>query len=241
MLVMDMSLDRPLGADHPCRGCKVRTLAMCRVLDCDTLAAFRNLGTNVRLRDGQTLFHEGDPATRVFTLTSGAIKLYKLLPDGRRQVTGFLFAGDFLGLSLDDEHAFTAEALGESELCCFSRGRFDRFVAEHPSMERALFRLATNELASAQRQMVLLGRKTAEERLASFFMELSERRSGDDHVDLVMSRADIGDYLGLTKETVSRVLAIFKAQRIIRLERLDRIHILDLHRLADIADALTDA
>ena len=76
----------------------------------------RRLGWTIRLQAGQPLLHEGDPATRVFTLTRGALKLYKLLPDGRRQVTGFMFPGDFLGIAVDDEHAFTVEAVADSQL-----------------------------------------------------------------------------------------------------------------------------
>ena len=124
---------------------------------------------------GQALFHEGERATRVFTLTRGALKLYKLLADGRRQVTGFMHPGDFLGISVDDEHAFSAEALEELQLCCFPRDRFDDFVDRHSPMERDLYRKAAHELAAARQQMVLLGRKTATERLASFLLDLADR------------------------------------------------------------------
>ena len=218
---------------------------MCRVLDCDDLASLRHLGWNHVLREGQPLFHEGDAATRVFTLTRGALKLYKLLPDGRRQVTGFLFPGDFLGISVDDEHAFTAEAIADSQLCWFPRSRFAEFAEGHPQLERELYRLAAHELAAAQAQMVLLGRKTAEERLASFFamlLERAERASGGEErmIDLPMSRCDIADYLGLTKETVSRVLATLKSKRVVRLDALDRVEVLDRAGLADIAEGLIE-
>src|SRR4051812_2217525 len=92
-----------LDVDHPCSGCTARDHAVCGVLDCADLAAFKRMGGTLRLRRGQTLFHEGDPATRAFTLTHGSVKLYKLLSDGRRQVTGFVFPGDFLGIGFDDE------------------------------------------------------------------------------------------------------------------------------------------
>lgn len=230
-----------LAADHPCFGCEVRHIAVCRTLDCDDLALMKQMGWSLRLRAGQTLFHEGDPATRVFSVTRGSLKLYKLLPDGRRQVTGFLFPGDFLGIAVDDEHAFTAEAMEESQLCWFPRSRFDAFVEEHGEMERALYRLAAHELAAAQRQMVLLGRKTAEERLASFFVDRirdAEKASGarESMIDLPMGRTDIADYLGLTKETVSRVLASLKNKRVMRLEALNRVEILDRRALEATAE-----
>lgn len=246
MLAPAVRHDAPLPVDHPCFGCQVRNEAVCGVLDCGKLASLRRLGSSFRLAAGQPLFHEGDPAGRVFTLTRGALKLYKLLPDGRRQVTGFMHPGDFLGISVDDEHAFTAEALEHSQLCAFPRTRFDDFTEAHGEMERELYRLATHELAAAQLQMVLLGRKTATERLASFLLMLAARaqRSSDGEarfVDLPMSRSDIADYLGLTKETVSRVLAVLKKQRLIRLEALDRIEILDQAGLEAAAEAAATA
>jgi CRP/FNR family transcriptional regulator, anaerobic regulatory protein len=232
----------PLPQGHPCQGCEVRDKAVCGILDCASLEQFRNLGWTVRLAPGQALFHEGDPATRVFTLTRGSLKLYKLLADGRRQVTGFLHPGDFLGISVDDEYAFSAEALEDSQLCWFPRARFDDFIDDHLALERELYRKAAHELAAAQQQFVLLGRKTAIERLASFLLLLSERTkvSGGDEagmVRLAMSRSDIGDYLGLTKETVSRVISALKRDRLIRLVSLDVVQILDRSRLEQLSEA----
>ena len=232
----------PLPAGHPCQGCEVRDKAVCGVLDCSRLEEFRNLGWTLKLVPGQTLFHEGDPATRVFTLTTGTLKLYKLLADGRRQVTGFLHPGDFLGISIDDEHAFSVEAVEQSQLCWFPRARFDDFVEDDAAMERELYRMAAHELAAAQQQFVLLGRKTASERIATFLLTLDEReaRSARHEAGLVrlpMSRSDIADYLGLTKETVSRVISALKRDRIIRLETLDMVQILDRDRLEHLAEA----
>lgn len=232
----------PLPGGHPCQGCEVRDKAVCGVLGCEDLAQFRNMGWTLKLAAGQTLFHEGDPATRVFTLGSGTLKLYKLLADGRRQVTGFLHPGDFLGISIDDEHAFSAEALEPSQLCWFPRGRFDDFIEDHAAMERELYRMAAHELAAAQQQFVLLGRKSARERIASFLILLDRRaggapRSPADMVRLPMNRSDIADYLGLTKETVSREISGLKRNRIIRLEALDLVQILDRQKLELLADA----
>jgi CRP/FNR family transcriptional regulator len=236
----ERDLDR-LPSGHPCLGCEVRDKAVCGILDCDKLAQFKNLGWTIKLGRGQTLFHEGDPATRVFTLTSGTLKLYKLLSDGRRQVTGFMHPGDFLGMSVDDEHAFSAEALEDAQLCWFPRNRFDDFVEGHAQMERELYRMAAHELAAAQQQMVLLGRKTATERLASFLLLLarrSERRPGHraNLIRLTMSRSDIADYLGLTKETVSRVLSALRRDRLIRLEAVDEIEIVREEGLEQLAE-----
>lgn len=232
----------PLPTGHPCQGCEVRDKAVCGVLDCANLARFKSMGWTLKLAPGQALFHEGDPATRVFTLTTGTLKLYKLLADGRRQVTGFLYPGDFLGISVDDEHAFSAEAVESSQLCWFPRTRFDDFVEDQAAMERELYRKAAHELAAAQQQFVLLGRKTARERIASFLLSM-EGRAGRPAggsaglVRLPMRRSDIADYLGLTKETVSRVISTLKHDRVIRLRTLDSIEILDRDGLKQIAEA----
>jgi CRP/FNR family transcriptional regulator len=223
-----------LPAGHPCEGCEVRDKAVCGVLDCDDLATFKNLGRTVKLSPGQVLFHEGDPVTRVFTLTRGTLKLYNLLADGRRHVSGFVYPGGFLGISMDEEHVFSAEALEDAQLCWFPRNRFDGFVDKHVPMERELYRMAAHELASAHQQMVLLGRKTATERLATFLITLAGT-GADSLIRLPMSRSDIADYLGLTKETVSRVLSAFRRDRLIRLRAIDQVEILEREGLESVA------
>lgn len=232
-------IELPLG--HPCEHCTIRPITICRRLDPLILSNLRALGTMQRLDPDQPIFHEGDEARRVFMLVSGSLKIYTLLADGRRQITGFMFPGDFLGISIDDEYAFTAEALERSELWWFTRNAFDRFVQSNPTVERELYRLAAHELAAAQAQMVLLGRKTAAERLASFFDSLIERQELVDcanhtHFDLPMSRLDIADYLGLTKETVSRMLAHLRNRKMIRLASQNRIEVLDRDGLKEMAE-----
>jgi CRP/FNR family transcriptional regulator, anaerobic regulatory protein len=218
----------------------VQQFAVCAVLDCEKLARLRQLGSHTRLAVGQPLFHEGQDADRVYTVTSGALKLYKLLPDGRRQVIGFIHPGDFVGVSLDNEYAFTAEALEQTELCAFPGSRFDGFAEDHPEIERELYQLAAHEAVSAHQQFVLLGRKTAAERVASFLVSLAERseKRGSRKaavIHLPMSRSDIADYLGLTKETVSRVISMLKRMRLIRSDSATAIEILDREELEDLA------
>ena len=106
-----------LDADHPCGLCAVRLQTFCGTLAAAELAAFKRMGSTARLRAGQPVFHEGDPADMAYNLTRGMVKLYKLPPDGRRQVTGFLHPGDFLGITVDDVHAFSAEAVESIEFC----------------------------------------------------------------------------------------------------------------------------
>jgi CRP/FNR family transcriptional regulator, anaerobic regulatory protein len=190
----------------------------------------------VRLAAGQTLFHDGDPATLVYNLTKGTLKLYKLLPNGRRQVTGFLFPGAFLGAVSDQNHGFSAECMEAVELCGFPRNRFEAFAARHAGLERALYRTATRELAAAYEQVALLGRKNAAERLASFLIRFFE---GKEEARVPMTRADIADYLGVTKETVSRTFSGFRSSGLIRMSAHDRIELLHLERLEELASGFS--
>ncbi len=193
---------------HPCVACEIRELAVCSVLESHELDELVSILTSVDCDPGDAIFYEGDPADHLFNVTSGAVRISKLLPDGRRQVTGFLFPGDFLGLAFNESYTYSAEAVGSSTLCRFPRRDLERLLSEHPKMERRLLGMASNELATAQDQMLLLGRKTAREKLATFLLMLSaraERRGHDANpIDVPMTRADIADYLGLTIETVSR-------------------------------------
>lgn len=223
--------DPQLACDHPCNGCPVRDIAVCNTLAQAELAAFRRSGCTRRLIPGEPLCWQGDEATHVYTVTHGTLRLSKLLADGRRQVTGFAFPGDFLGVTMEDEHPFTAEAVSDVELCQFSRARFDGFIDAHPHMERRLYSAAAAELAAARDQLVLLGRKTAAERLASFLLQMA--RHTDQSMgtplrsSLPMSRADIADYLGLRIETISRELGALKASGLVRMTGVHELWILD--------------
>ncbi len=206
---------------HPCSTCGARPLGVCADLKGHELQSMACASENVTAQPGQALFHEGDPNPYVFNVVDGAVKLYRLLPDGRRQITGFLFQGDFLGLGGRGPSSFTAEALTPLNACRFRRGDFDQLLNALPALEHRLVALAGDELMAAQEQIVLLGRKTARERLASFLTRLSERQvqlgGPVGHVHLPMTRLDIADYLGLTIETVSRVFTQFKTSGLIQL------------------------
>jgi len=228
-----------LEPGHPCFNCAVRELAVCGVLESAALRAFKESGPTVHHQAGETIVFEGDEAQCVYSLTSGLLRLSKLLPDGRRQIAGFLFPGDFLGITLEEDHAFTAEAIAPSTLCKFPRRHFEAFMADHPALERRLYAVAAHELAAARQQLVLLGRKTATERLASFLLMLDGRchaARGGDAIELPMSRADMADYLGLRIETVSREFSTLRASRVIQLVTRQSFRILDRERLEQLAD-----
>lgn len=225
---------------HPCGACPVRSLTVCAALEEEELSRLADIVQTMRVEGHHTIFSEAEPATAMFNVTAGTVKLYKLLPDGRRQITGFLFSGDFIGLAVNDKFAYTAEAVVASSLCRFPRRQMDALMEEFPKLQRRLFSMASNELAAAQDQMLLLGRKTAKEKIASFLLSLSQRavRRGqkDNPVLVSMSRADIADYLGLTTETVSRTFTQLKSSGVIRLMEGGKVQINDKDGLYDIAE-----
>ena len=223
-----------------CRACEFRSLTFCDGLWEEEIGELSAIVSRLNVQPQQTVFQEGDPAEHVFNVTSGVVKLYKLLLDGRRQITGFLLPGDFLGLASHDGYSYSAEAVNNVSLCRFPRHRlgaaFDRF----PHLRRRLFDIANDELVAAQDQMLLLGRKTALEKVASFLLHLSEReqRRGawPGSLDLPMTRGDIADYLGLTIETVSRTLSQLKRDAMIRQISLCEIELTNMDGLRDITE-----
>ncbi|MDO9608004.1 MAG: helix-turn-helix domain-containing protein [Brevundimonas sp.] len=226
--------------DSVCSTCGARAFSVCSSLDPADLAGLDSIAERVSLKAGESLIREGDPAVHLFNITSGSVRIYKLLPDGRRQITGFLFAGDFVGLATGQDYAFSGEAIEDATLCRFRKTDYRALIRERPLLEEALLDRATHELAAAQNQMLLLGRKTAQERIASFLLDLPTRDplrpSTEDQVRLPMTRSEIADYLGLTIETVSRVLTKLKTTGVIRLLSLNELRIEQPERLRDIAE-----
>jgi len=190
-----------------------------------------------RKAPGETLFAEGDEADSVYEIVRGMVRLYKLLPDGRRLVTGFLSAGHLLGLVPEGVCVDTAEAITEVTLCCYERTAFERLIDEVPGFAKRLLSATSHELRGARNQMLLLGRKSAPERVASFLLLMAEQQGGDDAdaVEVPMTRGDIADYLGLTVETVSRTLTRLKQDELIALPTSARIRIRDRGRLEELA------
>ncbi|MDE2230375.1 MAG: helix-turn-helix domain-containing protein [Alphaproteobacteria bacterium] len=226
----------PLPRAKTCEACPGRddVCATVRSNDLGRLAAMRAPQT---VAAGTTFVDEGEPALHVFTVTDGVVKLFKLLADGRRQIVGFLVAGDVFGFAAGDKYTVSAEAVSPVTLCRFPRRQLERVFVEFPGVERQLLDAVTRELAAAQDQMVLLGRKTAHERLASFLLSLLRRQDNPDgSVDLPMTRTDIADYLGLTMETVSRVFTVLKGSGCITCAGAGKVCIVDVDALAELAD-----
>jgi CRP/FNR family transcriptional regulator, anaerobic regulatory protein len=186
----------------------VRPLSVCGALDETDLLKFELIARHVHLAPNEALFTTGQPASSVHNMTSGVARLYKLLPDGRRQVLGFALPGDFLELAPSDRYNFSA--------------------------------FAARELMLAQEQMLLLGRRSSEEKVASFLISWRNRLAdiGDvgETIALPMSRQDIADYLGLTIETVSRTLTRFEREKLLVIVR-GGVRLVDQHRAEALAAA----
>jgi CRP/FNR family transcriptional regulator len=180
------------------------------------------IATEVDFKPRQTVFFEDDSASFVFNLTRGIVRTSKTLPDGRRQITGFHYPGDFLGVALHGAHVYTAEAVTNVTFCRFPRSKLRALFDEFPKLEVHLLSATASELAMVQDRMLLLGRKSAREKVASFLLMLAQRaeRCGENGrlLNLPMNRSDIGDYLGLSMETVCRTLSTFRKERLIDYE-----------------------
>lgn len=185
-----------------------------------------------RVHAAATVFYEGDAGADLFEVIEGVLKLYKMTADGRCQITGFAYPGHFIGLSQNDTYCYTAEAITGVTLKRYAR----RAMETSPELASRLFTLLRDELATAQDQMLLLGRKTATERLASFLVRMADYQ-GADTIHLPMKRAEIADFLGLTIETVSRTFTRLGKAGALRLT--DRTEV-EIHReqLEDLAAGL---
>ena len=232
----------PHGAIDPCSSCEARHLSVCNAVADPDLARLATIAVVTEAPAGSTFIDEGQPADCFFNITAGSAKLFKLLPDGRRQITGLVGVGHFLGIAVSDTYAFSAEAIGPVRYCRFSRTRLRALLDDFPLMEKRLLEVAANELVAAQEQMLLLGRKTARERLASFLLLQSRQGLPCGHsrhrFTLPMTRSDIADYLGLTIETVSRTLTRLRGERMIALLSQNELVILDHRTLERLAGGL---
>jgi CRP/FNR family transcriptional regulator, anaerobic regulatory protein len=236
---------QPIGTSQaarliPCAACNVRELSICDALRGSEIDRIAEIVSRISIPAGRTVFQEGDEADYVYNIISGALRLFKLMPDGRRQITGFLFPSDFVGIALKARYAYSAESVCDMTVCRFPRHKLEALFAEFPALETRLLETAGNELIAAQDQMLLLGRKTAAERLASFLLRLRARAMARgakvDTVDLPMTRTDMGDYLGLTVETVSRTFTKLRQKGLIATPNPHEVEILDPDGLARMAE-----
>jgi CRP/FNR family nitrogen fixation transcriptional regulator len=211
-------------------------LAMAQSGQLDALLALERIGTRRSFTRNEEIYAEGDATDCWFVVVSGTVRICKLMADGRRHIAEFCFGGDCFGLGNRAERLFSAEAVGEVVVMRYSRPATERLIDDQPNLARRLCDMTLRDLAHAQSRMLLLGRMTAPERVASFLIELSERRDARRSLEVPMSRYDIADYLGLRIETVCRILSAFKRDGAIAFSNPHRIELCDRDALAAMCD-----
>ncbi|MDE2303846.1 MAG: Crp/Fnr family transcriptional regulator [Sphingomonadales bacterium] len=224
-----------------CDTCLVRNRAICAALDDREIAALNAIGRRRTIAAGEPLLWEGEDAVLVANVIEGVLKLSTGTEDGREQIVGVVYPSEFIGRPFAKTNGHGVTAMTEAKVCVFNRRDFDAFAASHPALEHKLLERTLAELDRTRRWMLLLGRKSAGERVASFLVELSERLSpatcqtmpdtGARRFTLPFSRQQIADVLGLTIETVSRQFTRLKAAGIITLPSRREVEISSPARL----------
>jgi CRP/FNR family transcriptional regulator, nitrogen fixation regulation protein len=205
-----MSTDRPVSAS--------RTGAV----DADALGqSMQLMGATMNYPRDAEIFGENEPADYLYKVVSGTIRTYKILSDGRRQVSGFYLPGDIFGLEFADEHTLSAEAISDAKVLVVKRSALNTLAGRDRLVAQQLFALTGRELHRVQDRILLLI-KNARERVASFLLEMAERASENNTIELPMSRQDIADYLGLTIETVCRTLSALETASAIEVSASSR-------------------
>jgi CRP/FNR family transcriptional regulator, anaerobic regulatory protein len=185
---------------------------------------------------------EGDRAEYIYKVTSGALRAVRLLPDGRRYIANFLMPGDFVGLTEGESYGHSIEAISDAGLLRYARSSFESLLDRDPRAGRRFFGVMCKELTAVQDRLLLLGRKTATERLASFLLAMADRKAranggnGQGRVELPMNRSDMADYLGLRIETICRLLTDLKSRRIIDLPDIHSVVLLRRDELEELSE-----
>ncbi len=204
--------------------------------------ALDQMGTKRRFAKSETIFSEGDEAAFSYRVVSGAIRLCKYFADGRRQIADFILPGDICGFLHLKEHRFTAEAASDVVVICYPQRQIEAMAERTPGMRKSLNHFVTTRLMEVQDHLIMLGCQTAKEKVVSFLLILANRASAEDgdSVDLPMSRRDVADYLGLTVETVCRVLADLKRTRLVAVPKRDKIMLTNISRLREVGECQSD-
>lgn len=231
-----------IGIEPPCSACALRHAAVHSEVDENDFSLLIAKAVQINLQEGQTLFIEGASAERLYSILRGTLMTYKSTPDGRRQITGFLWPGDILGLRRDGRYVCSTEAITQCSLYSYPMEAAEEIVQKNPLMEWRLLEITRQELIEAQEQMLLLGRKTAKERVAAFLIKLErqerDRGNQDAQIFLPMNRSMVGDYLGLSTETVSRMMSDFRNSGLISAGNERKVQLFDIPALESIANGL---
>lgn len=221
-----------------CRACEARHRGICGALNPDELQKLSKHTVKRTATRKEELVHEEDEVHSYSNILSGAVKLTKLMPDGRQQIVGLQFAPDFLGRPFIKESNFGAEVAVDVRLCSFPKDVLETMLHENPELENRLLRQVLDELDEARQWMLVLGRMTAKEKVASFLSLIADHidpeHEGDSVTfELPLSRAEIADYLGLTIETVSRQFTALRKDGLVEIEGNRHVVVPDREALKD--------
>ena len=223
-----------------------------QVLDCQvhqlrpvaTVSPVRSYGkgpqeraTFRRFQSKENVFCEGEPSKNVYQIEDGVVTIYQMLSDGRRQIVDFAYPGDFIGLGTTRQYLFSAEATTATRVRCYNASILEDAARSDPNLAVQLYKAVSLELSAARALLVAIGQRSAIERVATFLLMLHQRMPKDNSDDrllhLPMRRADIGDFLGLTIETVSRTITKLRRMRVIEVTPGNGIRITNFERLAE--------
>lgn len=228
---------------HPqdCEDCPIRHRAVCARCDADELRELDGIKYYRSFEAGQTVVWSGDPMDFVGSVVSGIASLTQTMEDGRTQMVGLLLPSDFVGRPGRDGAAYDVVATTDLMMCCFRKKPFEKFMLETPHVAQRLLEMTLDELDAAREWMLVLGRKTAREKIASLLSILARRdasltmtgRRGTVVFVLPLTREAMADYLGLTLETVSRQMSALKRDGVILLEGKRHVTVPDLGRLLE--------
>lgn len=219
-----------------CVACEARHRGICGALEPHQLLHLGRQAGRREVDAGTELLAEGIPSDGYANILSGVVKLIKLLADGRQQIVGLQFAPDFLGRPFAQSSDVSAEAASAVRLCAFPKSALEEMVRTTPDLEKRLHEQALRELDEAREWMMILGQKSASEKVASFLLHLSSHINPYEEgptmcFDIPLTRADIADFLGLTIETVSRQISHLRKAEIISIEKNRRVMIEDFKAL----------
>lgn len=203
----------------------------------DALVALEQIGSRHTFTRNKEIYADGDAVDCWFKVIAGTVRICKFLADGRRHVAEFHFAGDCFGLDSLPERLFSAEAVTDVIVMRYPRRATERLIDDNPMLSRHLRDITLRDLTNAQMHMLTLSQMSASERVATFLLHLFDRKDAGRVLDLPMMRNDIADYLGLTMETVCRVMAGFKRDGLIDIPTPHRVELLDRDGLASVCEA----
>lgn len=224
----------PMSAQSHCQTCSLNSLCLPVSLQDDEVERLDDIVEKSRpLHKGDVLFRQGEPLKSIFAIRAGSLKTYTLTHDGEEQINGFYFPGELVGLAaIDDGHyPMSAKLMETTTVCEIPYERLDDLLGQMPELRRSMMRSLGREIRDDQQMLMLLSRKTAEQRIATFLLKLSSRYQARGYsatqFRLSMSRNEIGNYLGLAVETVSRIFTRFASAGLVRVEGKE-IELLDL-------------